>query len=454
MPSVQPTLTYKSTPLPYVEVYLSDLQRKNLYPANTVPTSTTGWVVNYGTGGAGSLSYPTSGGPTTAAAGYGRMTFSTMPTGFFVGAYRSQSTSFAPATAGLVHTHSMWIRTSVATVARPQLDWFNGTTLVSTITMPDVTIPANTWTRISASGVAPAGTDRARFIGYTYSAAWVSAPVGSTYDFTGVLAEQESVVNDYYAGTATPSTTPTNVTVYRLCDGETSIVRGAKNVTASGAFLVNDFEVPFGKPVTYWAETFASGTSQGLSSTNVTTVDVQEIWIHDPLDLTNTMQIFLDGDNDATLGQGSFGSISREYDYNRTSVLGKSRPVLQFYGEKAIQGLSFDVLAKAAGNSKLYDLLSVAPLMVRVPGQLGNVPRMLYGVIEGSEEPIDWHLSSQTAPLTRWKLTLTEVEPQSLDIVLTFYSYAYWQSRYSSYTAANAAYGSTTYINAVRNPPL
>ena len=75
-------------------------------------------------------------------------------------------------------------------------------------------------------------------------------------------------------------------------------------------------------------------------------------------------------------------------------------------------------------------------------------------MLEVTEQPLDWQLTSQTEPLTRNAITLNEVEPQSLDIVITFYSYAYWQSRYASYDAANAVYGSGSYINAVRNPPL
>jgi hypothetical protein len=133
-------------------------------------------------------------------------------------------------------------------------------------------------------------------------------------------------------------------------------------------------------------------------------------------------------------------------------VIGKSRPVLQFYGERALESVNFDVLTKPAGGDQMRDLLQTAPVLIRVPGALGNLPRLMYGVLEASQEPLDWHTST-TSPLTRWSVVYNETEAQSTSVIVTFYSYAYWQSKYATYTAANSAYGSSTYINAVRNPP-
>jgi hypothetical protein len=627
MPAPAPAITYKSTPVPYNEVYFNDLQLKNLYTANTTPLSGTGWITSSGTGGTAALTYLSSGGPSAsgfpASSGFGRLTWSVMPTAGNVGPYRNSSSGPALGVPGATYTHSMWVRTSIDCQIVPRVEYHQGpTTFVASEVGNTVDLVANTWTRISMTRTMPAGVDRSRFVAYSpVSSGWTTAPVGSTFDFSSVLCEQTSDLHDYYFGvsdyqrtnlvsnpsfdtvttgwnglgggslarstaqarsgaasalvtisatagsgiypsvrsavstgydytlsayvrdinngqtwtatiqwytaasggtlvsyisgpavpitssgwarvsvtgvapatathavlliqntgagtngtqvyvddvlfeqkaglsdyystTAGTNATPDTITVYRLCDGETNIVRGAKNYTASSAFTINDFEAPFGKAIQYWAVTSSSGTSLGIGEIATTTLNVNEIWVHDPLDLTNAIQIFLDGDNDATLGQGSFGQIARGYDYNRTSVLGKSRPVLQFYGEKAIENLQFQILAKAAANEELMNLLSVGPVLVRVPGALGNIPRLLYCALEASQEPIDWHVAGQAAPLTRWSVTANEVEPQSLDIVITFYSYAYWQSRYSSYTAASTVYGASTYIDAVRNPPL
>jgi hypothetical protein len=626
MPAPAPALNYLSSPVPYVEVYLPDLQLKNLYTSNSTPTISTGNLTNYGTGGTGALTFSATDGPAaygfSASSGYARMTWTAMPTAGYVGFYRNQTSGPALGTPGASYTHSVWVRPSIDYFAdRIYIEWFNGTTSIGITSYATASLVANTWQRVSVSGVMPAGADRGRMIVYTTATnGWTAASIGATLDFSSWLAEQTTDLHDYYTGNSgyartnlavnpsfevdtsgwtagsgvtvarstaqaytgsasalvtcaaaafqgiaqsaripvtagldytfsayvrdvntavtwrvavvwynaltggttvgstatgapttisssawtrlsanynvptgathalmyvTPTVAPTagtqayvdgvlfeqkaglsayytgtvgsnsapdTITIYRLVDGETSTVRNAKAVASSTAFTVNDFEAPFGKPVIYWAETSASGTSLGIGEKATTTLNVNQVWIHDPLDLSNAMAISLSGDNDATLGQGSFNSITEGYDYTRSTVLGKSRPVLQFYGQKAIEGLQFKVVTKAAGSDELADLLSVAPVLIRVPGALSNLPRLMYGVLEASQSPLDWHVNS-TNPLTEWSVTYNETEPQSLDIVFTFYSYAYWQAKFSTYDGANTSYGASTYVNAVRNPP-
>lgn len=628
MPAPAPALNYYTTPLPQLEVFLPDLQLKNLYTSNTTPHTSTGNLTNYGTGGTGALTLVQTDGPgyygNAASGGFARMTWTAMPTAGFVGFYRNQTSGPALGTPGATYTHSVWVRPSIDyTADRIYIEWFNGSTSVSLTPYNTANLVANTWQRVSVTATMPAGADRGRMVVYGSNAgsSWGAAAIGATLDFSSWLAEQSFDLHDYYFGNSgysrsnlignpsfevdtsgwstvsstvarstaqaysgaasallttqatanpgittaaripvtaaydytfsayvkdvntsglwrvagifynaltggsavgvqansaavTPTTTgwsrigtvmnvptgathvqlyiqmvaasptagltayidgilfeqksgfstyytgnvgtnatPDTITIYRLVDGETSIVRNAKSVASSTAFVINDFEAPFGKAVSYWATTSSGGVSLGTGEKATITVDPNQVWISDPLDLSNSMAINLSGDADSVLAAGSFAEIRKGYDYNRSSVLGKARPVLQFYGEKGIEGLQFEVITKSAGSDELKDLLSTSPILLRAPGELGNLPRLLYGVLEASQEPIDWHLASQSTPLTRWKVTLHETEPQSLDIVVTFYSYAYWQAKYASYDAANAVYSASTYINAVRNPP-
>lgn len=249
--------------------------------------------------------------------------------------------------------------------------------------------------------------------------------------------------------------TPTSISVYRIADGTTSLVRNGFKVAATSAFTLTDFEAPFGTPVSYYTEVFdAAGNSLGLSSQATTTLSVSQIWVHDPLDLTNAFSVDVAGSGSIVLGAESFSTIQRAYNYNRSTVIGKSKPVLQFYGEKAIEGLSFSLITDNAGALEVEDIMSASPVCIRTPAQFFNLPRSLYGVLEGSQEPLNWQLSGETNDLTRWNLTFNETEAQSLGVVIAYYTYAYWQARYATYTAANTAYGSGSYINAVRNPPL
>lgn len=250
------------------------------------------------------------------------------------------------------------------------------------------------------------------------------------------------------------SGSPAYITVYRLADGETNVVRTANYTAASSSFTVIDYEVPFGVVSSYYSEVFNSaGTSLGTSAVTTTQYDSDSVWIHDPLDLTNYM-VVTPYASSATLGQGSFKEMKRGYSFNASGVIGKKKPIIQYYGEKAIQGLDFEVITSSnSATDTLENLLSVAPVLVRTPVKFYNLPRLLYGVLQGSQEPLTWHLTSADEPITRWSLTLDETEQPGIALVFGYYTYTYWQSRYATYTLANAAYGTNTYINAVRNPP-
>lgn len=250
------------------------------------------------------------------------------------------------------------------------------------------------------------------------------------------------------------SGTPTAISVYRIADGETSLVRGGVKTPASGAFTITDYEAPFGVPVAYYTETFnAAGVSQGLSAQETITLAVNQIWLHDPTDLTNAMAVDVAGQGSIVLGAESFSTIKRGYQYNRSNVIGKRKPVVQFYGEKAIDGLEFTLITDNAGVLEVEDILSTSPVCIRTPANFTNLPRTMYGVLEATQQPLNWHASADASKLTSWVIAFNETEAQSLAVVINYYTYTYWQARYATYTLANAAYGSGSYINAVRNPP-
>lgn len=250
------------------------------------------------------------------------------------------------------------------------------------------------------------------------------------------------------------SGSPAYITVYRLADGETNIVRTANYTSATTAFTVTDYEVPFGVVSSYYSEVFTSaGVSLGKSSITTITVNSDSVWIHDPLDLSTVIAITPYA-SDATLGQDSFSNIKRGYDFNASKVIGKKKPIVQFYGEKAIEGVEFSVLtASNASVDMMETLLQTAPVLVRTPAKFYNLPRLLYGVLTASQEPLTWQLNSIDQPITRWNLTLDETEQPGIALVFGYYTYTYWQGKYATYTLVNSAYGTGTYINAVRNPP-
>ena len=240
--------------------------------------------------------------------------------------------------------------------------------------------------------------------------------------------------------------------VWRTSGGVTEAVRGANGVAmTSGDLTVYDYDAPFGVVSSYTGEARLAGVSDGVGPAATTTLTSSSIWIHDPLAPAVNLEIALTGTGNAVLGQGSFGSVKRGYEVVRTSVLGKARPVVQFYGQKAIEGLNFDIIATTIGSTALENILATSPILVRFPTEFHNLPARLNGTLEAVQEPLTWHTDAED--ITRWKLVLDETEAQSLDIVFTVYSYSYWSARYATYTAASAVYGASTYDYAVNNPP-
>lgn len=251
------------------------------------------------------------------------------------------------------------------------------------------------------------------------------------------------------------SGSPAFITVYRLADGETNIVRTANYVSATSAFTVIDYEAPFGVVISYYAEVFtASGVSLGKSPIATTTLNVDEIWVHDPLDLTNRL-VITPYTSEITLAQNSFETIERNYDFNLSNVIGKKKPVIQYYGEKAIQGLEFEVITSTnVAYQSVKTMLETAPVLIRTPAMMSNLPRLLYGVLRASQRPLTWHLNTSDEPLTKISFSFDETEQPGISLVFGYYTYTYWKSNYATYSDASTIYGTNTYINAVRNPPV
>lgn len=251
------------------------------------------------------------------------------------------------------------------------------------------------------------------------------------------------------------SASATLIYVYRTANGVTEVIRNANgiNITGSASFAVQDFDVPFGVAVTYTGKLVIAGVDQGLGTGSNITLDVNQLWISDPLDPTNAIGIDLTGSGAAVLGGDSFANISRGYDVSKSYVLGKQRPVVQFFGEKGIEGAEFEVLTTgSAASTELSALLGVSPVLIRPPVRMTNLPSQFYVTLQATQEPLTWR-SETSDQLTRWVLKADEVEPSSVEIVFALFTYAYWSARYASYSAASAVYGAGSYDSAVRNPP-
>lgn len=253
----------------------------------------------------------------------------------------------------------------------------------------------------------------------------------------------------------TSSASVTKITVWRIADGLTEQVRNAvaTDVTGQTTFVVTDYEAPLGIPVTYYGSMTYAGVDQGNGPQATTTINDSRMWISDPLNPANSTPVQMGGLATVTLGKNSFEQIKRAYKYNRSNVIGQQRPVMQFYGQKGIEGATFELYTYGNGDTAIENLVVVSPILIRPPATMLNLPARLYGVLEASFEPQTWRYES--TPLNLWNMTFFETAPQSVSIVLSIYSYAYWSNRfpgtYASVTATT--YGSNSYSYALLNPP-
>jgi len=438
MTAVAPTLTTSLNPCPSVSIYVPALTRTNLVSNPSFEVNTGGWYV----GGNATLAQSTA----QAFVGSASMSMTSIAAGNMTAALGSN-----PAvTAGLNYWASGYFY--AATSARGvsvNIDWYGASGYLSTTAGTPVSDVTTGWTRVSVYGAAPTNATYAQLVFRVIA----TGAAGEVHYLDGVLFEQTTTLGSYFEGG--PGTTPDSLTVWRQADGLTEPVRNANAISANTSFLVTDYEAPIGITVSYWVETFASGVSLGVSDTSTTTVNDARMWITDPLNPRNSMAIQLGGYGTATLGRNTFESIKRTYRFNKSVVLGKARPVMQFYGQKGIEGAHFEVLTHDAGDIAMENLISVAPVLIRVPAAMPNLPARLYGIMEPEQQPQSWRFESANQ-LTLWSINFTETEPQSLSIVFSVYSYAYWAARYGSYAYVSlplATYNANTYLYSAQNPP-
>ena len=177
-------------------------------PMGTSYSSSTLFALNstrwFGSGGSGVYSSSQTG-ATPVGSTYARKTWSVAPvstsgdTGFDLTGYLSVS-------AGEVYTLSAYLRPSISKQAQVGLYRRDAVgTALSREYLYNQVIPANTWTRISATYTIPTGTAtiHAVFdIGGSLSGGAAAWSVGDTLDITGMMITQDSTLHAYADGSS------------------------------------------------------------------------------------------------------------------------------------------------------------------------------------------------------------------------------------------------------------
>ncbi|WP_346927352.1 hypothetical protein [uncultured Arthrobacter sp.] len=173
-----------------------NLARTNL-ASGPRPNTTTGFAYQDGTGEVSATSVDTSVGPNNLL-GFLRRTITTAKTGGNSGFYRDDNN--ATGVTGEKVTGSLWIRSSVDI----QVDLSvtcrvgTGTTAAGTAATGAKAIPANQWTRLSATTTATADYGNVQ-VWAILSAANI-LPAGATFDATQMMIEKSATLGDFFDG--------------------------------------------------------------------------------------------------------------------------------------------------------------------------------------------------------------------------------------------------------------
>jgi hypothetical protein len=152
-----------------------------------------------GTGGASTLSYPTTGGPLTDAPTFIRRTISTVPTGADITITMGSQTITAldASHIGKTLNFAVYARASkaCATPGIPygSIGWFNSSEgFISGATGGSTTLAANTWQRLGIfTATVPANTARFQFqVTFPVSGVSGGVAVGDTFDATAFLVNE------------------------------------------------------------------------------------------------------------------------------------------------------------------------------------------------------------------------------------------------------------------------
>lgn len=231
------------------------------------------------------------------------------------------------------------------------------------------------------------------------------------------------------------------VTVWRTVGKRTMPVRGSVRVPAYGGVNVADWEAPFGVSLSYWATEYdVDGIPIANTSPTVTQLDVDEAWIHNPLDPLSAVAV--------RLGKGSASRIPRGQDADVFWADGTGLAVAVTGQRRGVKDTPIVFYSLTdTDTDRVNDLLgdpyasSSGPMILCIrPGRFENTrwPRPFYALVDLEEQPVSHPAGGQ---ITRWEGTGTEVPPPSIALIAAVLTYEDIDATYPTYEEEDAAYG-------------
>jgi hypothetical protein len=230
--------------------------------------------------------------------------------------------------------------------------------------------------------------------------------------------------------------------MWRFSDDRQWLVRGGVDIAPGVAAL--DWECPFQTQALYRAELFAAdGTSIGWTESSTVTLDVNDVWVHNPLVPTTAVALgefaLLDGTASRnvrpTVGQVVYG----EDDVVGRWIGTRRRGVTDMPFGLAVESVEDADALQAMLGDHLVRRLGV--LCIRTPPPV-RIPRTLFAAVqEPDERDVNVRWGGSRTDLV---FTATEVKPPFEGITTPLLTYDDLDAAFATYTERDAAFATYT----------
>lgn len=237
--------------------------------------------------------------------------------------------------------------------------------------------------------------------------------------------------------------------IYRLSEGRTWKVRGGWDVAVGVPAI--DWECPFQTSAAYRAEMFdVSGASIGFTDTTTINLDIDDVWVHNPLSpelAVNLGPIGLKAEQRST-GRPLRGESVETEGAAGVRRIGSGRSGVRGYrmGFAVTSTADMDTIQAMLGT---YETPQVGVLCIRTPPPV-RIPRTFFTTVDDDDErSIDTNWGGGRSDFT---FIANEADPPFVGLVTALLSYEDMEAAYSTYEEAEAAYA--TYEEATRDYSL
>lgn len=229
--------------------------------------------------------------------------------------------------------------------------------------------------------------------------------------------------------------------LWRYSEGREWLVRGGVDIAPGTAAI--DWEVPFRVQALYRGEMFdAAGLSLGFTDAASVTVDVGDVWVHNPLVPTNSVRLGPFGlvERDTTVSRPTVGEVI----YGEGDTVGRRigsgrRGVAGWATGFAVENVEdADALQRMLGD---YVTQQVGVLCVRTPPPF-RIPRTLFASVSDDAEAdrdVRWG-----GKRTDFLFTATEAAPPYPGITTPLLTYDDLDASFSTYTLRDAQFSTYT----------